>query len=171
MEIHEYEKLWLAGALLLIVGFIATVAYGAVGAGVAMVDDENGTVDPDALDEHPKFSDPGVYESEDGGYDVYVVARQYMFQPGTQQPIEVPANSTVTFHVTSADVIHGFEVVGTNANTMAIPGEVATITVEVGGPQEYGLLCHEYCGSGHHGMEGTVRVVPRSQFNATGVSA
>ncbi|WP_121822527.1 cytochrome c oxidase subunit II [Halostella salina] len=170
MEIHDYEKLWLGLALLLIVGFIATVAYGAVGAGVAMVDDEGGTVDPNALDQHPKFSDPGVYESGDGEYDVYVIARQYMFQPGTQEPIEVPANSTVTFHVTSADVIHGFEVVGTNANTMAIPGEVATITVEVSSPGKYGLLCNEYCGGGHHGMEGTLRVVPRTEFNGTEVS-
>lgn len=167
MEIHAYEKLWLGAALLLIVGFIATVSYGAVGAGVEMIDDEGDTVDPQALDEHPKFSEPGVYESGPNEYDVYVVARQFMFEPGTGEPIRVPAHSTVTFHVTSADVLHGFEVVGTNANTMAIPGQVSTFTVEVDEPREYGLLCNEYCGSGHHAMEGTVKVVPEDEFNAT----
>ncbi|USZ69429.1 cytochrome c oxidase subunit II [Halorussus salilacus] len=165
MEIHAYEKLWLGAALLLIVGFIATVSYGAVGAGVEMIDDEGDTVDPDSLDDHPKFSDPGVYESGDGEYDVYVIAEQFRFAPGTNEPIEVPANSTLTFHVTSADVIHGFEVVGTNANTMAVPGQVATFTVEVDGPREYGLLCNEYCGSAHHAMEGTVKVVPEDEFD------
>jgi len=167
MEIHAYEKFWLAAALLLIVGFIATVSYGAVGAGVEMIDDDGGTVDPQALNEHPKFSDPGVYESGPNEYDVYVVAQQFAFRPGTAEPIRVPADSTVTFHVTSADVIHGFEVVGTNGNTMAIPGQVATFTVEVGGPKKYGLLCNEYCGSAHHAMEGSMEVVPKDEFNGT----
>ncbi|WP_132058104.1 cytochrome c oxidase subunit II [Halorussus amylolyticus] len=165
MEIHAYEKFWLAAALLLIVGLIATVSYGAVGAGIEMIGDEGGTVDPEALDDHPKFGDPGVYESGEDEYDVYVVAEQFAFRPGTSDPIEVPANSTVTFHVTSADVIHGFEVVGTNANTMAIPGQVATFTVEVDGPRDYGILCNEYCGSAHHAMEGTMEVVPEDEYD------
>jgi len=167
MEIHAYEKLWLGAGLLLIVGFIGTVTYGAVGAGVEMIGDDGETVDPDALGDHPKFGDPGVYESEPGEYDVYVIAQQFSFRPGTGDAIEVPADSTVTFHVTSADVIHGFEVVGTNANTMAIPGEVATFTVEVDEPREYGILCNEYCGAAHHAMEGTMRVVPENEFNGT----
>ena len=167
MEIHAYEKLWLGVALLLIVGFVATVTYGAVGAGVAMIDDDGGTVDPKSVDDHPKFGNPGVYQSGPNTYDVYVVARQFAYQPGTTDPIVVPANSTITFHVTSADVIHGFEVVGTNANTMAIPGQVSEFTVEVDSPDNYGILCNEYCGSGHHVMEGKLKVVPEDQFNAT----
>jgi len=70
----------------------------------------------------------------------------------------------VTFYVTSRDVIHGFEVVGTNANTMVVPGEVSDITVETDEPQEYGLLCNEYCGAGHHVMEGKVHVVSQAEF-------
>lgn len=167
MEIHEYEKFWLAASLLLIIGIIATVTYGAVGVGVSMIDDKGGTIDPKAVDQHPKFGNPGVYKTGANEYDVYVVAKQFVYQPGTNEPIVVPANSTLTFHVTSADVIHGFEVVGTNANTMVIPGQIATFTVEVSGPREYGILCNEYCGAGHHGMEGTLKVVPEDEFNAT----
>ena len=165
MEIHRYEKIWLAGALLLIVGFIATVSYGAVGAGIEMVNDDGGQIEPNAISDHPKFSEPGTYKTGENEYDVYVVAYQFAFDPGTSDPIRVPANSEVTFHITSRDVIHGFEIVGTNANTMAIPGQVATITVEFGEPTEYGLLCHEYCGSAHHAMEGSIQVVPQSQWN------
>ena len=77
------------------------------------------------------------------------------------------ADSTVPCHWTSTDVRHGFEVVGTNSNTMAVPGQVATVTVECDGPAEYGIVCNEYCGSGHHTMEGSLEVVPPAQFNGS----
>lgn len=167
MEIHKYEKLWLAAALLLIVGFIATVAYGAVGAGIDMVDDEAEQVAPNELDDHPEFSNPGVRKVGPNEYEAYVIAKQFLYEPGTSSPIRVPAHSTVTFYVTSADVIHGFEIVGTNANAMAIPGQVAQITVQFEEPTEYGILCNEYCGAGHHGMEGKLVVVPQDEYNTT----
>ncbi|WP_435348734.1 cytochrome c oxidase subunit II [Haloarchaeobius sp. HRN-SO-5] len=168
MHIHKYEKLWLVASLLLIVGFIATVTYGAVGLGIQMVDDIGGTVDPQNLDNHSEFSDPGVRKTGPNEYEVYVVTRQFLFEPGTNQPIRVPSNSEVTFHITSADVIHGFEVAGTNANTMAIPGQVATITVEFDEPGTYGLVCNEYCGGGHHVMEGKLVVVPEDEYTYNG---
>lgn len=165
MEIHRYERLWLIAGLVLIVGFIATVTYGAVGVGIQMVDDSGGQLDPAALNEHPQFSNPGVYETGPDEYAVYVIAQQFAFQPGTGDPITVPAGSEVTFYITSSDVIHGFHLVGTNVNTMAIPGQVAELTVSFDETDEYGLVCHEYCGAGHHNMAGTVEVVPQRAFN------
>jgi cytochrome c oxidase subunit 2 len=164
MHVHNYEKLWLGLSLLLIVGFIGTVTYGAVGAGVDMVDNGE-TLDPTKLSEHPDFGEPGVEKVGPNEYEVHVVARQFFFQPGTNEPITVPADSTVTFHITSGDVIHGFSVTGTNANTMAVPGEVATITVNVDDPKTYGLVCHEYCGAAHHDMAGTLEVVPEDEYS------
>jgi cytochrome c oxidase subunit 2 len=161
VNIHNYEKVWLAGAMVLIVFFILTITYGAAGAGVAMIDDSEETVDPDALNDHERFSDPGVERVGEDAYEVTVVAYQFFFQPST---IEVPADSTVTFYITSADVIHSFSVVGTNANTMVIPGEVATLTVELEEPREYGIICTEYCGPGHHDMEALLDVQPESEF-------
>ncbi|MEF8785311.1 MAG: cytochrome c oxidase subunit II [Haloarculaceae archaeon] len=167
MHIHKYEKLWLGLGLLLIVGFIATITYGAVGAGVKMVDESGEVVNPNNLSEHPEFSDPGVEQVGENEYDVHVVSRQFAFSPGTASPITVPANSTINFYVTSADVIHGFSIVGTNANTMVIPGEVAEITVEAEEPGKYGIVCHEYCGQGHHDMAGTMEVVPQDEYNGS----
>jgi cytochrome c oxidase subunit 2 len=172
MEIHRFEKVWLGASLLLIVGFIGTITYGAVGAGVAMVDDSGGTVDPTALSDHPEFSEPGVQQVGENHYAVHVVAQQFAFQPGTGTPIEVPAGSTVTFYVTSPDVVHGFNLVGTNVNTMVIPGQVAEVTAEFPDePRTYAIVCHEYCGSGHHEMAGELRTVPPSEFNGTDASA
>jgi cytochrome c oxidase subunit 2 len=167
MEIHRFEKLWVALALLLIVGFIGTVTYGAVGAGVKMVDDSGGTVDANSLNDHPRFGEPGTYQVGQNEYDVYVVSRQFLFEPGTNEPVRVPAGSTVTFHITSSDVIHGFEVAGTNINTMAIPGQVARITVQFEEVRNYGIICHEYCGAAHHTMEGQIQVVPPSEFSTS----
>jgi cytochrome c oxidase subunit 2 len=171
MHVHRFERLWLVAALALIVLFIGTVTYGAVGAGYGMVDDEGGQLDPTEPAASENFREPGVYNgSEPGHYHVYVVAVRFQFMPGTNEPIEVPANSTVTFHVASSDVVHGFEVVGTNVNTMAIPGQKAVVTAEFDEPATYGIVCNEYCGAGHHTMAGNMTVVPQSEFDASEVN-
>ncbi|WP_049922605.1 cytochrome c oxidase subunit II [Halopiger djelfimassiliensis] len=167
MNIHTYEKLWLVAAMLLIVGFIATIAYGSVGLGIAMVSDQEETVNPSNLGDDERFSDPGVEQVGENEYEVTVIAQTFMFQP---DPIEVPANSTVTFYVTSFDVTHSFSVPGTNINTMVLPGEVSKMTVEFDEPKEYGIVCSEYCGPGHHTMEGQLHVVPEDEFDMTDLS-
>jgi cytochrome c oxidase subunit 2 len=165
MEIHRFEKIWVACALVLVVGFIGTVTYGAVGAGVTMVNDAGGTVNAATLGDHEEFSDPGVRRVGEDEYEVYVVAQQFVFRPGTAENITLPADSTVTFYVTSADVMHGFNLAGTNVNAMVIPGQVSKMTVEFDEPRHYGIVCHEYCGSGHHTMAGVVNVVPADEFD------
>jgi cytochrome c oxidase subunit 2 len=161
MHVHKYEKLWLLASVLLIVGFISTIVYGAVGAGVVMVNDEGGQVNASGLNDHPEFSDPGVRKVGPNEYEAYVVAQQFIFQP---DPIEVPANSTVTFYITSRDVVHGFEIVGTNANVMVVPGEVSQVTVEFDEAGEHGIVCNEYCGSSHHTMAGELIVRQPGNF-------
>lgn len=168
MNIHTYEKVWLVAAMVLIVGFIATITYGAVGPGIAMIDDDGGSIDPANINDHERFSEPGVTHVGGNEYEVAVVAQAWAYMPGE---IEVPANSEVTFYVTSRDVTHSFTVVGTNMNTMVIPGEVSQMTVEFDEPGEYGILCNEYCGQGHHTMEGKLTVVPEDEFDLTELSA
>lgn len=171
MEIHKYEKIWFGVSLLLIVGFIATITYGAVGAGVDMVSDDGGTVDPNNINEHEKFQDwpqTQAQHVEGDQYEVAVQAIRFNFLPET---IEVPANSEVTFYITSPDVTHGFQVVGTNVNTMVIPGQMTKITVEfddVDERTEYGILCNEFCGAGHERMSGQIVVVPEDEWNEGG---
>jgi cytochrome c oxidase subunit 2 len=166
MHVHRFERLWLVAALALIVLFIGTVTYGAAYVGFGMVGAEGGEVSPTDPAASDGFREPGVYDgSEPDHYHVYVQAKQFRFTPGTNEPIEIPAGSTVTFHVASADVVHGFEVAGTNINTMAIPGQVALVTAEFDEPGEYGIVCNEYCGAAHHTMSGTLTVVPESGFD------
>ena len=103
------------------------------------------------------------YAAENG----YARPYQFSFRPGSGDPIEVLANTRVTFYVTSPDVTHGFSVVGTNINTMVIPGQVAKITTVFEGPGTHHIVCHEYCGAAHHTMQGQIRVVEQSQFDAS----
>jgi len=168
MRIHQYEKLWIVGAMILIVGFIVTITYGSVGLGITMIGDEEETVAPDELNDDEQFGEPRVEQVGENEYAAYVVAQMFIFQP---DPIEIPANNEITFHVTSRDVIHGFYVPGTNINAMAIPGQVAELTVEFDEPGEHGLICHEYCGSAHHTMEGLIVVQPEDEFDLTELSA
>jgi cytochrome c oxidase subunit 2 len=105
----------------------------------------------------------GTTLDADGKVMVRLIAQQYSFEP---QCIVVPAGMPVTFRGTATDVIHGFLVGTTNANTMLIPGFVATFTTTFQKPGEHLMPCHEYCGTGHEAMWARVQVLPREEFLA-----
>ena len=106
-------------------------------------------------------SNLGTAVGSDGKVVVRLVAQQYSFTPPC---IVVPADTPVTFRATSTDAIHGFIVGTTNANTMVIPGFVATFTTAFHETGEALMPCHEYCGTGHEAMWAKVQIVPRQQF-------
>jgi len=166
MHIHRFEKIWIGLSLFLIAAFIGIVMYGftVLDLTVPGSDRGGGTVDPMNLADTP-FGTPGVRKVDNGEYEVYMLARQFFFQPGTGQPLQLPADTRITFKVTSPDVLHGFQVAGTNINSMVIPGQIAQFTTRFSEPGEYGILCNEYCGAAHHTMEGLIEVVPPSEFD------
>jgi len=152
VELYERIWMWAAGGLLLL--FLGAI-FLTVGLQAIQPPSHIETVDPTTLATDPEFGKPGVTTRADGSVVVSVVAQTFSFSP---DPIEVPANRPVTFRLTSADVIHGFEVVGTNANAMAIPGYVSQFTVTFKEPGEYLIGCNEYCGTLHHNMVGKLIV-------------
>jgi cytochrome c oxidase subunit 2 len=97
----------------------------------------------------------------DGSVTVRAVGQQYSFTP---QCLLVPAGVPVTVRATSADVVHGFLIDGTNINTMLIPGYVSTMLMRFEETGERLMPCHEFCGVGHQGMWGRIRVVPKEDF-------
>jgi cytochrome c oxidase subunit II len=70
----------------------------------------------------------------------------------------------VKFRLTSADVIHGLLIVGTNVNTMVVPGFVAEVRTRFKAPGDYRMPCDAFCGVGHQGMWAHVDVVPKERF-------
>jgi cytochrome c oxidase subunit 2 len=154
MHVHLYERIWMWAAAGLIGLFLAAIAVTTVAQAVQPPSHLE-TLDPETLETHREFGQPAVATRPDGSVVVPVVATMYAFAP---DPIEVPANVPVTFRLTSGDVIHGFGIVGTNANAMAIPGYVSQFTVTFAKPGQYTIACNEYCGLVHHAMVGTVVV-------------
>ena len=154
MPVDLYERIWMWASAALIVLFLGAIL---LTAGVQAVHPPSHieTIDPTTLSSNPEFATGGVEVRPDGRVVVSVVATMFSFGP---DPIEVPANTPVTFRLTSGDVVHGFEVVGTNANAMAIPGYVSQFTTTFARRGEYIVACHEYCGTLHHAMVGTLIV-------------
>jgi cytochrome c oxidase subunit 2 len=103
----------------------------------------------------------GTTLSPEGKVTVRLVAQQYSFIP---QCIVVPSEMPVTFRGTATDAIHGFMVGTTNANTMLIPGFVATFTTTFHKTGEQLMPCHEYCGTGHEAMWAKVQVLAPEEF-------
>ena len=106
-------------------------------------------------------SNLGTTLQPDGKVLVRLIAQQYSFVP---QCIVVPQDMPVTFRATSTDAIHGFIVGRSNANTMLIPGFVATFTTSFPNVGEQLMPCHEYCGTGHEAMWARVHVISQQEF-------
>ena len=154
IHVEAYERGWMWAAGALIVLFLAVIIVPAAFEAVHPPSHVE-TVDPTALGTHPEFANPTVTTTADGRIVAPVVTSMFAFAP---DPIVVPVNRPVTFRVTSSDVVHGFQVVGTNANAMAIPGYVSQFTVTFPKPGEYAIACNEYCGLLHHNMVGKLVV-------------
>jgi cytochrome c oxidase subunit 2 len=108
-------------------------------------------------------SNLGTTLGADGKVTVRLIGQQYSFVP---QCIVVPAEMPVTIRGTATDAIHGFIIGKTNANTMLIPGFVATFTTTFSKTGEQLMPCHEYCGTGHEAMWARVQVLPPQEFLA-----
>jgi len=78
-------------------------------------------------------------------------------------PMVIPANRTVYLHITSTDWLHAFHVPELALKQDAFPGRYHTIKTVVYEPGTYQLYCAEYCGVGHSGMLGEVRVLPQAE--------
>ncbi len=123
------------------------------------------TTDPRTLHITGEFieSNLGSVAESDGSVTVRAIGQQYSFTP---QCILVPAGTPVTFRATSADVVHGFLLDHTNINTMLVPGYISTFTTKFDAPGEHPMPCHEFCGTGHEGMWGRVKVIDKPAFFA-----
>lgn len=157
MHLHKYEKYWLifGGAslivFLLITGIMA-FHYG------SHPPSSIKTINYEKVDAISPFNKPGVHRvsGKDWDYEVVLVASAFIFNP---PELQVPKGAKVKFIITSKDVIHGFEVAGTNINMMAEPGYISEYVTTVDKVGDYLIVCNEYCGVGHAQMHSMLKVV------------
>lgn len=152
--IHKYERFVLGSTLVMLaVGlFAVTMSF--------FVNDIElpspvKRVDPAKVTSEAPFDNPGVFQVGENEYDAVIVARAWSFSPST---IEVPVGSKVNFKFAAVDVVHGVLVHDTTVNLTLIPGEIAEATGNFDEAGEFLYVCHEYCGIGHHNMDGRVIV-------------
>jgi cytochrome c oxidase subunit II len=102
---------------------------------------------------------------------VQVIAQQWQFTyrfpgyGGVEVPnLELPANTTVEFHVTSLDVIHSFWAYQLGVKADANPGIDNITYVTTKGPLKFNIHCAELCGVWHGYMYETGHVVSKADF-------
>jgi cytochrome c oxidase subunit II len=88
------------------------------------------------------------------GSDVYLVARLWSWWP----ILELEKDQSYRLHISSMDWLHGFSLQPVNINLQIHPGYDMVLTVTPDQAGEYGLVCNEYCGIGHHTMVGKMYV-------------
>ncbi len=84
----------------------------------------------------------------------------------TANQLIMPAGEPVDFHVTSADVIHGFWMPRLGGKIDMIPGYVNKIRLEADEPVIFGAQCAEFCGLQHTQMQLYVEAVERDEYEA-----
>jgi cytochrome c oxidase subunit 2 len=161
MNVDLYEKIWMYGVGVMLAVMFVSLANG------ALREDRHPpshveTIDPTALMKDERFRTQGVRVDEQGRVHAWVVGLMFVWLPAE---MVLPADTPVTFHLSSVDVTHGYQIVRTNGQTMVLPGYVSqfTTTFDSG---EYLVACNEYCGLGHHNMAAKIRVVPKTEWTA-----
>lgn len=148
MQVHVYERMVLGVTILVLVIAMAALG-GSVVFGHIHLPSPVQRIDPRFVREIPPFNSPGVREVGPGQYEAAMLAQAWAFVPAE---IQVPRGATVKFRVASVDVTHGFLIENTNVNITLIPGQVSEAMATFRQPGTYLVICHEYCGTGHHGM-------------------
>jgi cytochrome c oxidase subunit II len=161
MNVDLYERLWMWGVTGMLALFFGSTAMAALGHQMHPPSHVE-TIDPRTALTDPRFRKQGVSVDGDGRVHARVVGLMFAWLPAE---MTLPAETPVTFHLTSADVIHGYEIVRTNGQSMVVPGYVSQFTTEFDAG-DYLIACNEYCGVGHHMMAARLHVVPRSKWRA-----
>ncbi|MDP4170875.1 MAG: cytochrome c oxidase subunit II [Bacillota bacterium] len=157
MHIHKYEKIWLAFGLASLIVFLTVIGISAFYLGNKPPSCLT-TINPEKVDQTAPFNHPGLHkvEGKEWDYELVYVAQTFSYTPAE---VKIPLGAKVKVIATTKDVVHGFEVAGTNINMMLEPGYVSEYVTTFNKEGEYLLLCNEYCGTGHHLMSSKIEVV------------
>lgn len=150
----KVEEIWLAVSFGSLIIFMLIAGYQTFALSMGPPSHQE-TIDPQKVDQTAPFDKPGVKQVGENEYEVVMTLQAFSFNPGN---LEFPVGSKVTFIMTSKDVVHGFQVAGTNLNAMVMPGQIQKITQTFDKPGNFLVLCNEYCGTGHQLMSTTITV-------------
>ncbi len=90
------------------------------------------------------------------GSHVYLIARLWQWWP----ILELQKDKDYRLHIMSMDWLHGFSVQPVNLNLQIHPNYDMVLTITPDQAGEFGIICNEFCGIGHHTMVGKIHVKP-----------
>lgn len=120
-------------------------------------------ISPSAYEEKVEaFADKYQVGEEEGvpvvrppaGEDVFLLGRLWEWWP----VLELKKGQSYRIHLSSVDWQHGFSLQPTNINISVHPGYEHVFTLTPTQSGEFGVVCNEFCGIGHHQMTGRIRV-------------
>lgn len=152
MHISRYERIWMYAAGVMIAVFFVVISL-TLRAGLGFLPTPAHVEVPPSA--HAAVFKPGVEQVAPGRYDAHLIGQMWQWLP---TEVHLPVGAEVTFYVTSKDVMHGFEIEGTDVNATAVPGQVAVVRHRFDQAGRYQIICNEYCGIGHALMEGDIIV-------------
>jgi cytochrome c oxidase subunit 2 len=161
MNVDLYERIWMWGVAAVLALFFTSTAVAAFGHQIHPPSHIE-TIAPAKVLADPRFRKQGVSVDPTGRVHARVVGLMFTWMPAE---MTIPADTPITFHLTSIDVIHGYQIVRTNGQAMVVPGYVSQFTTQFPAG-EYLVACNEYCGVGHHMMAAKLQVMPANQWRA-----
>ena len=102
--------------------------------------------------------------------NIYVTAQRWFWSfqyPNGQtssNELVVPVNQPVRLTMSSKDLIHSFFSPQFRIKQDVLPNRYTVTWFEATKTGTYDLYCAEYCGTGHSGMLGKIRVVPEDEY-------
>jgi cytochrome c oxidase subunit 2 len=156
------ERRWATIAVAIIVMMALLAAFAGIHR-ATMPQPRVETTDPSRIHLSGEFveSNLGSVLEANGNVTVRAIGQQYSFTPAC---IVVPVDTPITMRATSADVVHGILIQGTNINTMLVPGYISEQLMRFTKTGDYLMPCQEFCSFGHEGMWGKVKVINKTDF-------
>ncbi|MBY0509206.1 MAG: hypothetical protein K2P94_03550 [Rhodospirillaceae bacterium] len=157
------ERIWTYAMVAVAAVMLVAIVHAGIAQHFGTPSNSIETVDPNTLHLAGEFvsENLGTRVGLDGKITTRVVTTQFAFAPDC---VVVPQHMQVTLRAASPDVLHGLMIMGTNVNTMVVPGYVSQVHTVFDKTGEMLMPCHEFCGLGHSQMVARVRVVPLEDF-------
>ncbi len=96
------------------------------------------------------------------GSDIYLQAQMWQWRP----VLRLRKGASYTLHISSLDVLHGFNLYPFNVNFEIVPGYDYALRVSPTEAGDFRIVCDEFCGIGHHLMVGKMIVTDEATADA-----
>ena len=163
--LHRMEIIWITIAFLWGLVMFSTMIYWHI-TGEQNLSNEAYRITPEAFAEKSEAMAEAYTVREEGdtgipvvkpppGSDVYLISRLWEWWP----ILELQKDQSYRLHLSSMDWQHGFSLQPTNINIQVHPNYDMVVTLTPNETGEFGIVCNEFCGIGHHQMLGKIYVV------------